>query len=90
VIRMPISNHREGKIVVTLDRRTMLNRTGAGRIMTPDSRIFNEVHFFRQLEENLPPAERTGIPLNSIRTEAQAVEYLRAIRAVLRSKAVRR
>jgi hypothetical protein len=45
--------------------------------------LFHQVRHFREAEKKLGPGQQTGVDLDSIKTEAQAAEYIRKITSLL-------
>jgi len=46
----------------------------------------NQVKHFKEVEEKLPPEEQTGIPRDSIQTEAQASVYVQKMTTILHAR----
>jgi hypothetical protein len=47
------------------------------RPFTKNGLLQNQVKHFRELEKNLPREQQTGIPHESVKTEADAAGYIR-------------
>lgn len=52
------------------------------------SLLKSQIAHLQEVEKQLPPEQRTGVDINSIKTEGQAAEYIREITAVLHPQAV--
>jgi hypothetical protein len=56
------------------------------RPLAKNTLILNQVKHFREIEEKLAPELQTGINPDSIATEGQAAEYIRAMTTTLHPK----
>lgn len=45
--------------------------------------LLHHLKHFREIEKKLPPERQTGIEFESIKTEAEASEYIRRMTAIL-------
>jgi hypothetical protein len=53
------------------------------RLLEKNTLLLNQLKHFREAEKKLPAEKQTGIEISSLKTEAQAADYLRKVTAIL-------
>jgi hypothetical protein len=56
------------------------------RPLEKNTLLLNQVRHFREVEKTLPPEQQSGIDFDSIKTEAQAAQYIHKLTSVLHPK----
>jgi hypothetical protein len=56
------------------------------RPLEKNTLLLNQVRHFREVEKKLSPEQQSGVNFDSIKTEAQAAEYIQKLTSVLHPK----
>jgi hypothetical protein len=59
------------------------------RPLAKNTLLLNQVKHFREVEKTLAAGQQTGVDIDSIKTEAQAGDYIRKMTAILHPETFR-